>query len=246
MLVVVVVVESKLWGYEEDKECRDPWRISLIPSLTDTMTAFLHNSFKSLLEYPSVKMESNSKSNAGSKWIFLRSYSNHCYLDTVRCITNSSTFCLWSLSGRDIANRFGILLKIALSISLGLFVAPKMIILVRSVEFNPSQRVMNSAFIMDVASWSLLLRSRKKESISSIKIIVGCNFLANENKAFTNFCDSPNHLSVIVETCKLINVAPDSKSKICSLRFTFCQCFCRHCLSASWRSMQEHTWWLRY
>jgi hypothetical protein len=46
-----------------------------------------------------------------------------------------------------------------------------------------------------------------------MKIIVGCNFCAKENNPRTNFCDSPNHFSVKVETCKLMNVAPDSAAR---------------------------------
>ena len=82
-----------------------------------------------------------------------------------------------------------------------LFVAPK-----TKTRFspcddnNPSHSVINSAFIMDVASWSALCLFRRNESISSMKMIVGCSFLASENNACTSFCDSPNHFSVRVLT----------------------------------------------
>jgi len=69
---------------------------------------------------------------------------------------------------------------------------------------------MNSAFIIAVASWSPFVRSRKKESISSIKIIQGWAFRARLNKPATSLFDSPNHLFVRTEMATLINVAPDS------------------------------------
>lgn len=103
-------------------------------------------------------------------------------------------------------NRIGRRRRIASSTSFGRFVAP-MIMIWSSAEENPSHNAMNWAFIKADDSWSWLLRDRKKESISSIKIIIGWIFLAwnfkfgrnilltSENKAETSFCDSPYHLS---------------------------------------------------
>ena len=93
---------------------------------------------------------------------------------------------------------------------------------------------------MPVTSWSARLRSRRNESISSMKMIAGWSLCASENKAATSLFDSPNlregrarsaslrggkarerrtyHLSVKVETCMLMKVAPDSLARACSTR----------------------------
>lgn len=42
--------------------------------------------------------------------------------------------------------------------------------------------------------------------ISSMNMIVGCNFCATEKTAAASFCDSPYHLSVSVDTCKFMNL----------------------------------------
>lgn len=47
-----------------------------------------------------------------------------------------------------------------------------------------------------------------KLSISSTKMIVGASLYAREKSARTLCCDSPNHLLINVDTCKLIKVAP--------------------------------------
>lgn len=52
--------------------------------------------------------------------------------------------------------------------------------------------------------------SLMKLSISSMKMMEGCSFFAREKRAATSLLDSPNHLSVKVETCMLMKVAPDS------------------------------------
>ena len=73
--------------------------------------------------------------------------------------------------------------------------------------------VMNSAFIMAVASWSTLVRSRRNESISSMKIILGCVFRARPNNPATSLFDSPNHLFVNTDAAMLMKVAPDSLAR---------------------------------
>jgi hypothetical protein len=73
--------------------------------------------------------------------------------------------------------------------------------------------VINSAFIMAVASWSPLLRSRRNESISSMKMIQGCVFRARPNNPATNLFDSPNHLFVNTDAAMLMKVAPDSLAR---------------------------------
>ena len=73
--------------------------------------------------------------------------------------------------------------------------------------------VMNSAFIIAVASWSPFVRSRKNESISSIKMMQGCAFRARLNSPATSLFDSPNHLFVRTEIATLMNVAPDSLAR---------------------------------
>jgi len=72
---------------------------------------------------------------------------------------------------------------------------------------------MNSAFIMAVASWSPLLRSRRNESISSMKIILGCVFRARLNNPAINLFDSPNHLFVNTDAAMFMKVAPDSLAR---------------------------------
>lgn len=69
---------------------------------------------------------------------------------------------------------------------------------------------MNSAFIMPVTSWSPFVLSRKKESISSMKIMLGCTFRARLNSPATSLLDSPYHLFVSTDAAILMNVAPDS------------------------------------
>ena len=51
---------------------------------------------------------------------------------------------------------------------------------------------MNSAFIMAIASWSDDCRSRRNESISSMKMMHGCTLCARVKTALDSFCDSPN------------------------------------------------------
>ena len=53
-----------------------------------------------------------------------------------------------------------------------------------------------------------VVRSLKNESISSIKIIHGCVFLASLKSAATSLFDSPNHLFVRTLAAILMNVAP--------------------------------------
>ena len=45
--------------------------------------------------------------------------------------------------------------------------------------------------------------------ISSMKIIVGWSFWATLNTAAASFCDSPYHLSVRFDTCRLMNLCGD-------------------------------------
>jgi len=124
-------------------------------------------------------------------------------------------FLRWDESGSLTLNRLGIRRRMAASMSLGRLVAPKTRILVSFVVLSPSHMLMNSAFIMPVTSWSLLLRCRRNESISSMKMMEGCSLRASENRAETSLLLSPNHLSVRVETCMLIKVAPDSLASAC-------------------------------
>lgn len=46
---------------------------------------------------------------------------------------------------------------------------------------------------MPVTSWSVRDRSRMKESISSIKTMLGWSLRASEKSAATSLDDSPNH-----------------------------------------------------
>lgn len=58
----------------------------------------------------------------------------------------------------------GIRRRIALSKSWGRFVAPMMMTVQSGSVPKPSQSAMNCAFIIAVASWSWVFRTRKKES----------------------------------------------------------------------------------
>lgn len=113
--------------------------------------------------------------------------------------------------------------------SFGLFVAPRTTI--RSgFDNNPSHNlnrrvsffwgykstsicgtyVMNSAFIIPVASWSSFCLCRKNESISSMNTMLGCVLRASEKRAAMSLFESPNHLLVSTEAAMFIKVAPDS------------------------------------
>ncbi|EEQ38215.1 hypothetical protein CLUG_02341 [Clavispora lusitaniae ATCC 42720] len=84
----------------------------------------------------------------------------------------------------------------ARSISFWRLVAP--ITIIWPFERRPSHKVMNSAFNNALTSWSAEERSLRKESISSMKMIHGCNLLAKEKIASTILLDSPYHLSMTV------------------------------------------------
>lgn len=58
----------------------------------------------------------------------------------------------------------GIRRKMAASTSLGLFVAPMIMMWQWGSVTRPSQKLMNWVLIIDVASWSLDIRARRKES----------------------------------------------------------------------------------
>ncbi len=142
-------------------------------------------------------------------------------------LTNVRIFSRCAASGKERGNCFGIRLRNAGSMSRILFVAPKINIL-SEPERRPSHKlqrhqipssqpkimktthVMNSAFIIAVTSWSPLLRSRRNESTSSMKMILGCVFRARLNNPATNLFDSPNHLFVNTDAAMLMKVAPDS------------------------------------
>jgi len=70
--------------------------------------------------------------------------------------------------------------------------------------------VINSAFIIPVASLSLFVRSRRNESISSMKMMLGCVLRARLKSPATSLFDSPNHLFMRTDAAMLIKVAPDS------------------------------------
>lgn len=63
---------------------------------------------------------------------------------------------------------------------------------------------------MPLASCSPLLLWPSTASISSIKTILGCSFLARLKTALTSLLLSPYHFSVRVEMCRLMKQAPDS------------------------------------
>ncbi len=138
------------------------------------MAAFLHNSFKSEPEQPSVaaanlSMEKSEESLVSFKICDGFRVSQESIWDSQSWHTKDRIFVRCSRSGRPTAKRLGILRRMAESISFGLLVAPRTRIL--SVpDSNPSQRlsvsregqhnnkkhkcayVMNSAFIIPVTS----------------------------------------------------------------------------------------------
>ena len=65
------------------------------------------------------------------------------------------------------------------------------------------------AFMIAEASLSVDARCRKNASISSMNITHGSSLRARLNKASTSFCDSPYHLSISVDTCRLMKTQPD-------------------------------------
>ncbi len=66
----------------------------------------------------------------------------------------------------------------------------------------------DSALTIPLASCSPLLLVPNTASISSIKTMVGCSFLASENTALTILLESPYHFSVNVEMWRLMKQAP--------------------------------------
>lgn len=76
------------------------------------------------------------------------------------------------LTGRGILKVAGILLKIALSKSWGLLVAPIIITVLSGSVKSPSHKNINCAFIMAVASWSWDVLDLSSESMNSNKNII--------------------------------------------------------------------------
>ena len=71
-----------------------------------------------------------------------------------------------------------------------------------SLVVRPSQELINSAFTILETSWSVRLLSRKKESISSMKMILGWSFRAKEKRAETSLLLSPYHCLIwAIESC---------------------------------------------
>lgn len=66
------------------------------------------------------------------------------------------------------------------------------------------------------------LNTEKNQSmllpISSMKMIEGCSLMARENTAAASFWDSPYHLSVSVDGCKLIKRNPASLAVALAIR----------------------------
>jgi len=98
--------------------------------------------------------------------------------------------------GSPIWNAAGIRRKKAGSISEARLVAPMTTTGAWFCEAvsRPSHICKKMAFIMDVTSWSLLLRALRKASISSIKMMQGAIFRARVKTATASFSDSPNLL----------------------------------------------------
>lgn len=88
--------------------------------------------------------------------------------------------------------RFSNLLRMAASRTQGIFVAPSTKI--PSVSWpTPCIWTRNSVFILLADSDSLSDREEQRESISSMKIILGLCSLASSKRFFTSFSDSPSH-----------------------------------------------------
>ena len=98
----------------------------------------------------------------------------------------------------------------ALSTSFGRFVAPMTTTVHLLSVAKPSHSCINCALIIAVASWSCWSLTRRRLSISSMKMMQGCSFSARVNTAPAIFCDSPYHLSVSEDMSRLRNLAPAS------------------------------------
>mmetsp|Transcript_49619 Transcript_49619/g.155360 ORF Transcript_49619/g.155360 Transcript_49619/m.155360 type:complete len:207 (-) Transcript_49619:517-1137(-) len=187
------MISSILRGLRSFEQCRFSDLLSCsISSCTGANKAARQSSLRSLPLYPSVSFDSWTKSSSSvTSWerIFLRISSLCC------------------APGTSIKNDRGIRRKIALSIAHGRFVAPMTTTCADDSVESPSHRAMNSDFMLQLASYSPSFLSRRKESISSIKMMVGCSFQAKVKTARTNFCDSPNHLSCSVDKLTFRNTA---------------------------------------
>mmetsp|Transcript_25941 Transcript_25941/g.88787 ORF Transcript_25941/g.88787 Transcript_25941/m.88787 type:complete len:236 (-) Transcript_25941:89-796(-) len=95
----------------------------------------------------------------------------------------------------------------ASSTSHGRLVAASTVTLAYSSVVKPSHMDMNSVFIVPLASCSELRLLERNESISSMKMRLGCSFHARVNTAVTSFCASPNHLLCRVASRTLRNAA---------------------------------------
>ena len=143
--------------------------------------------------------------------------------------------------------------------SIGLFVAPSTRTRVSSVVVSPSHSVMNSAFNMAVTSWSPAERSRKRESISSMKIclsakhshrartekrtIEGWNLRAKEKRPAASLFDSPNHLFVLrvshLSSKRDLSGSQARQRKIYECRLGLLrQCLCQHGLPTTRMTVQ--------
>lgn len=109
--------------------------------------------------------------------------------------------------GRGMYSRFTNLLRTASSSYCGRFVAPMMRTLSSLFVLAPSSYTRNYVLTLLVLSCSPSFLEHKSESISSIKMTLGCLSLAIANNVFTNFSLSPTHLLVIEEALMLKNVA---------------------------------------
>mmetsp|Transcript_29846 Transcript_29846/g.57353 ORF Transcript_29846/g.57353 Transcript_29846/m.57353 type:complete len:246 (+) Transcript_29846:1053-1790(+) len=112
--------------------------------------------------------------------------------------------------GSPTSNAWGSRLRMASSTSQGLLVAASTMTRAVSSVRKPSQRLMNSVFMLVTASCSWDLRCPRKLSTSSMKMMAGCSFQASVKTAVTSFCASPNHLLWSVDRRTLMKQASHS------------------------------------
>mmetsp|Transcript_34564 Transcript_34564/g.91215 ORF Transcript_34564/g.91215 Transcript_34564/m.91215 type:complete len:246 (+) Transcript_34564:227-964(+) len=167
-------------------------------SCTGARSAARQSSLRSDPLYPSVSLARVSKSSPASTASSLSSLRRI----SLRCAS----------PGASMRKGLGSRRRIALSMAHGRFVAPITTTCASLSLAMPSHSAMNSAFILATDSWSESLRSRRKASISSMKMMHGWSFHARVNTARVSFCDSPNHLSCRVERLMLRKTALVSRA----------------------------------
>jgi len=99
-------------------------------------------------------------------------------------------------TGRPMWNMTGKRRRMAASRSVGLFVAPMIMIWHWGSVSSPSQKLMNCVFIMAVLSWSRALRDRKKESVKKVRF-----FEKKSETKFSQILTKEHHINTVFGIC---------------------------------------------